>query len=116
MSKQLNSCDQPFGESYSEFLAKRTPIGSQKKPWTKPELKELPAPTRPPQPGEYIYKTTSDPQAQTWKVILITKSTPGPWHPIKEILGSMGYKAPLGHDDSLDHISPREATLRVYTD
>jgi hypothetical protein len=111
----LNTCDAPFGESYTDYLQRRRPIGAASASTGAPKRRGAATPHREPQPGEYLYQTTSQCPRGKFVVITLEKTTGGPWHTAREILDHLGYHAPFDIGE-LDSIGGGKATLKIYAE
>lgn len=118
-----NPLDEPFGESFADWLARRCPIGAQPPhapaaPDGQPAAFPTATPLAPQyrhgiRPGDYTQQLTARGYAHT--VHLIEKHHARPWHPIPHILAALGLDAPLGWRD-FHPLSPHTATLIIHTD
>jgi hypothetical protein len=107
----LNTCDAPFGESFTEYLA-RQEAHQRGQALTRPKA-QLEVNPRPAAAGDYTASVTQKHYGH--EVWLIKKQHGGTWHNVERILKAAGIPAPFGHRD-FSPIARDEATLKVHTD
>lgn len=122
MDTQPNPLDEPFGESFADWLATREPIGRPAPEITPVHEDGQPvrfptqhqqAPMRP----DTAYASQVIERGHAHKVLRIHKLHHGPWHHPEDILAALSIPCPLGCRDFRVHPhQPHTATLILHTD